>query len=98
MTTVNVIGKENSDLCRAAMLGPVVSAPCPRSLGPSPTQPSLSLTVRAEETQAQRGCCCPGSHSWEVAEQGLGRWPASLPPTSDLGAPGGQSPNPLTSG
>ena len=50
------------------------------------------------EIQAQRGWWCPRSHSWEVAEQSLGTWPASLPPTSDLGAPGGQSSNPLISG
>ena len=81
--------------------GPAVSAPASCPLVFPLIQPSLSLFQSCgdpDETQAQRGCCCLRSHSWEEAEQSLRRWPASLPPTSDLGAPGGQSPNLLTSG
>lgn len=85
MTTVNVIGKENSDLCRAAILGPVVSALCPRSLGASPTQPSLSITVRAEETlrrpRLREAAAAPGHTAgrWLSRAWGGGLLP-SLPP------------------
>lgn len=102
MTTVNVIKKKNSDLRRAAIRWARGQRPLPHVPWSFPLyNQSLSLFQSCgdpDETQAQRGCCCLRSPSWEVAEQSLRRWPASLPPTSDLGAPEGQSPNLLTSG
>ena len=90
--TVTIIRKIKGDLGRAVTAGHRAQCPSGSSHSVLTVHIYYCPCFRADGTRTQRACCYPRSHSPEVAEQSLGRWPGPLPHAPHLWALGEWSP------